>query len=505
MTICTKKWECIAQFLSRIIQHPVTWVVLFIIAVIPIVLSLLTGGIGGPDPAFYLMYVGKIAEGYIPYKTIALGYTPLWFYLMYAISAPLGISCYNPDFFYVIHYLFVGSNAFFVYLITKYFSKNKYVSLLSAWLFLLIGMWAYGNLILLEMPCIFWGLLASILILYHKEKSPYCFVVYGLLAAFSFLTKQFGFGYFFLCGILIIFQEKRLSKLILFVLGYILPIALCLIYWGEDFVKVVFSSYGTTSAVEAGQDRSLSTLLLIVSKTLGYYIVRIVPALMGIIFFFKTFIKDRNKWCEWIFCWGGIIGFSMTWMFNEQMHYYIYMIPWGVILISVWLSYSQSWINKCIYVGLVVITMLVSVYYAYGKRVFNGSLTSNLERQYQWYQNVTDELLKYVQPDDVVWLSNSAVFPIYYYGKFYPPNLKDYGYAFGPLALNEEDAFNNLRNSDFVVYSEWSRETCSYLTDSVVNILHKHKTIDVGDGIILYDMRSLAKKEDYIEYSYKKK
>ncbi len=275
------KIELFFNMLQRIFHHPLTWVLLFILAVIPIGISLYIGGIGGCDPAYYLLYVGKIAEGYIPYKTIALGYMPLWFYLMYALSAPFGISCYTPEYFLVIHYLFVCGDAILVYFITKYFSQNKYVASLSSWLFLMISMWAYGNLILLEMPCIFWGLLATVLILYHKEKSLYWFILYGLFVSFAFLTKQYGIGFFFLCGILVVFDERRWQKLFLYILGYLLPIVLCLSYWGKDLLDVIFSSYGTATAIEAGIERSFSSIILDVFQRLAYFFLRMMPALLG--------------------------------------------------------------------------------------------------------------------------------------------------------------------------------------------------------------------------------
>ncbi len=491
MSTCTKKMECTSQFLTRIIQHPVTWVVLFVIAIIPIILSLWRGGIGYCDSCYYLLYVGKIAEGYIPYKTIGLGYTPLWFYLMYALSAPLGISFQNPEYFLFWHYCFVLANAYFVYLITKYFSQHKYSPLFASWLFLILTHCTRGNFILLEMPCVFWGLLASVLILYHRKKSDLWYMVYGVIAACSLLTKQYGFGYFALCILLMLFDEKKVKRISLFCCGYMIPVAACFAYWGQDLLPVIFSSYGTKSAVEAGRDVSFLHIIKVLLRLFKNFLVYTLPAWGAIILYIATPLKDKTKIREWLYCISGFCGFWMTFVFSHNApHYLIYIAPFVTILMGIITSHDAAKFKKWILYSLIIFNAGLLVSRLYINNVYNHYIKNGMAGQYAYYQTMADKVAEYADDDDVVWFVHAGIFHTYYFGYFMPPNIKEYGYSFGPLAISEEKAIKNIQASDYVVYTDGVKLHAPYFTDSVYSLLRKYKTIDLGDGVIMYDMHN---------------
>ncbi len=332
-----------------------TWMLLYVVAVLPIALSLWKGGVGDCDSAYYLLYVGKIAEGFVPYEDIALGYTPLWFYLMYALSAPLGISCYQPEYFLFIHYLFVIGNAICIYFITRFFSKDSKISHLAAWLFLISSHWLQGNIILLEIPSIFFGLLACVLILYHVHKSNQFFILYGIIAACSFWVKQFGLGFVLLCALLIVFEEKRWQKLILYFLGYALTFVFCFCILGENLLPVIFSSYGTKTAVEAGYDKSISAVISGWADAMVWLLWRVVPVVLIGVLMIKIPFKDKTKVREWLFCICGFLGFSLQFVFTRGLHYCLYLIPFAFIFSALLCSYLRLYKKRqCMYVCMYV-------------------------------------------------------------------------------------------------------------------------------------------------------
>ena len=173
----------------------VSLVILGILMVgIPIIWSIFNVEINC-DSAYYISIVERIADGYVPYRTIAVGYTPLWFYIAYLYKLIFFIpnGAYAP--YLVLHYFFVCSIAFFLYKIARHFGSNKWVSMLGAWFFLYITHWLNGNVVLLEMPSLYFGLLSVWLLLELSNRSSWHYIWIGGLACCSFLCKQFGLGF----------------------------------------------------------------------------------------------------------------------------------------------------------------------------------------------------------------------------------------------------------------------------------------------------------------------
>ncbi len=210
-------------------------------------------------------------------------------------------------------------------------------------------------------------------------------------------------------------------------------------------------------------------------------------------------MKNSSKWLEWIYCWCGVLGFSLVFVFNkENLHYYIYMIPFGAILVSVCMVYPLSLWKKVCNSILLFITMIVSFYYVYDKRVCDVYLTGCMQATEKYYATIANKIESYYsltyQTDDnpIVWFTHSGIFSVYYFGDFIPPNIREYGYSFGPLALSEKDVLKHIECSDIVVASPCDKTKFQYLTDSVFNSLSMYKSYDLGNGVTLYDMHILV-------------
>ena len=163
------------------------------------------------DSAIILVEMERIAERYIPYKTMHLNYPPLWFYVNVALKwlfhIPYG--CY--PFYLVVHWLYAIGCAISLFYISKRFGANKIISAFVAWLFFIVTHWPQGNTILFEIPSIFWGLLSISLFLKWRDSHPALQIIVGILTACSFLTKQFGAGFLLLVLWLIITSTSSIK------------------------------------------------------------------------------------------------------------------------------------------------------------------------------------------------------------------------------------------------------------------------------------------------------
>ena len=79
-------------------------------------------------------------------------------------------------------------------------------------LYILASHWNDGNVFLLETPSLLFGLLG---IYYTIKYTKYTkiYIGIGVLAAFSFLCKQYGIGFLVLIMFLICFNNARLKQL----------------------------------------------------------------------------------------------------------------------------------------------------------------------------------------------------------------------------------------------------------------------------------------------------
>ncbi len=484
--------EKLQHFCLQIWQSKFTWKLLFVVATIPYAISLWQGGIQYCDSAYYLLYVAKIGEGLIPYQDIALGYPPLWFYLMYALSAPFGISAYTPEYFLFIHFLFVAGNAICVYFITKYFSQNRSLSLFASWLYLISCYWLEGCFILLEVPSTFFGLLASCFILYHSKHSNGWFVLYGVVAACAFWTKQYGFGYFFLCALLIIFQKRHWQKLGFYILGYVFTFIVCFSIWGENILHLVITDYGTKSGAEAGFDKSLTGILITYTDFMLWLIKKCAPALpLALILLFIPF-KDKSKLCEWLFCLCGFFGFSLQFIFNTNAHYCLYLVPFGIILMMLMSTYLKQISNPLFRNGMLALYVLfmgatigTNMNKTFRRRLCE--VTQEVSIRDKQNKQAAEVIKQHINNDETIWIVHDLLIPVYYYGQFTPPNLKTRGYSFGGLAINEEEAWNNIHNANYVF--KYNNPSYDYLfIDSINTFLDQHYAIPIDSISTLYHM-----------------
>ena len=407
------------------------------------------------DSAIILVEMERIAEGYIPYKTIHLNYPPLWFYinviLKWLFHVPYG--CY--PFYLAVHWLYAIGCASCLYYISRKWGANTYVSAFVAWLFFIVSHWPQGNVILFEIPSIFWGLLAISLFLKWKDSNPAWQIIVGAIACCSFLTKQFGAGFLMLVLWLIITSttENKWKQMGYYLLGYCLPLLVCLACWGTDIYRsILFNGYGT-DVMDAywGENISLETKLLRLWSNLMSFANRIAPVIYIALVLIPLLFK-QSKWRETLLCLFGITGFLLQFFFvHGGPHYFLYMIPFALLLIPILLSLDLNKYLRGIVWIFIGITTFLGIYSAYHNRVWKRYMHSGRQEylsQWKFGKQVAD----IVQEGETIFIPHSGLCYVYYTANLYPSCMAEIGYGVGPMELTIETAKKWTYSTDYVLH-----------------------------------------------------
>lgn len=458
-----------------------------IIVVVPIVASLFRGEIHC-DSAYFLCSAQLVANGMTPYVDFAFGYAPLWLYIAAALKLLFRIPDGSYVFYLVLHYLFVIGSAFFLYKVLLEWKIDKNKALIGIGLYLIMSYWLQGNLVLLEAPSIFFGLWSTLLVLRAKRTPMY--LLAGLICACSFLCKQYGLGFLFLNLYLIILMKRGAwQESVLFVAGYSVLIVLCFIYWKDSFIPVIFSEYGTKSAVERGLDVSFTTKTKAIAKRLGYFAVWVCPATIVSLFSIPTAYRQRHL-LRMIYCYCGIIGFALQFYFAGDLHYFLYMVPFGILLMMEWLSIGEkSWLQKFKQV-IVVWTIVFSLYKTYKCRVYKWYVQMNV-RQYQY--DIANDMRLIIPPKTCLYVVDNDMQYLYFVLQVLPPNLSTISFAFGRLGINEQEQIQQIKSADFVVFRTGDIQDDNSVVNKMSGYLNKYQSYSAGgDGwFLIYDMRNV--------------
>lgn len=448
------------------------------------------------DSAVILTEMERIAEGYVPYKTLHLNYPPLFFYINVALkrlfNVPFG--CY--PFYLAVHYVFTFVSAWMLYLISRKFRAPKSISLLAVWLFVMITHWTQGNIVLFELPSICFGLIAMYASIHYSEKNCVHYLWIGVVAACSLLVKQFGLGFCLLviCLIVIYSEDRRLSRIGLFILGYLTPLALCLVIWGKDIVNaIILNGYGTNTAELAGYDVSFGHKCSQIIGNLWYYLRRVCPIVIYSALLVPSAIgnirKGGDEWKQILICYLGILGFALQfWFVAGGLHYLLYMIPFAVLLLPSISVLSNGKIMRVLAILSVVVTTLLAIYSTYHNRVYKGIINRGKESQCQ----ISSILETKIDSGKKVWIPHGGIEYLYYFNNLIVPNMATIGYATGPLEVTPEKQWAQIKSADYVIcfkrvypyeYS-FSEEVREWLSQFSV------ESLDRDGEILLYDMTS---------------
>ena len=446
-----------------------------VICFLPIILSMFKSGVDC-DSAYYICMAERITEGYVPYHDLRLGYTPIWFYIEAAIKTIFNIpnGLYWP--YLLLFYIFDIATAYFLYRFLRCIKTSKTISYFGSGLFLLITHWLNGNCVLLEIPFLFWGMLACWLILEWKDKTCWHYILIGFICSCSFLSKQFGLGFLVLGMYAIIFMAKRDYKTIFtYMGGYILPILICYLIFGQEFLdSVIFKNgYGTTAAIDAGYDVSLAAKLTKYFGGLEFYFIYICPIVVASLLFLYNAWKQKRL-ANMIFAYCGILGFALQFYFAVGLHYMIPLVPFGVIATTEILSIkTNKWLRYIKYVAIIIL-ICFALYKTYYNRVYKLYIKRDIRTEQLVF---TNKIQQYVSNEDILYVIHGGLYYLYFTANVLPPNVSTIGYSFGPMGLNTEKCVKQIKSADYVIRYSADYDFESYFTDSIKHMLEEYPVI----------------------------
>ncbi len=485
--------------MNKIFENKFVKWTLIIVAVLSVLVLIIGSFFDGMDvdSAIILVEMERIAEGFIPYKTIHLNYPPLWFYinvfLKWLFHVPYG--CYR--FYLGVHWLYAIGCASCLYYISRKWGASKYLAAFVAWLFFIVTHWPQGNVILFEIPSIFWGLLSISLYLKWQNAHPAWQMIVGAIACCAFLTKQFGAGFLLLVLWLIVASNavNKWKQAGYYVLGYFLPLLLCFAFWGTAiYQSILFNGYGTDEMDTFwGKDISLGTKLIRLWNNLLYFANRIAPVVYVAIALLPLLFK-QGKWRETLLCLFGIIGFLLQFFFvHGGPHYYLYMIPFALLLIPIMLSLDvNKYIRGLVWI-VIGITTVLGIYSAYHNRVWKRYMHDG-RKDYLSQWTFGKQVADIVQDGETIFIPHGGLCYIYYTANLYPSCMAEIGYGVGPMELTVESAAKWTANADYVLHFTkdmmnrlYGGQDYEYFyTDSIQTYVDQFPSDTLGVDVVLH-------------------
>lgn len=469
--VCQKRWVLY-----------VIYTIMALVVAIPIIGSILKSGVFC-DSAYYICMGERISEGYVPYVDLALGYPPLWFYIEagYKMLFHIPNGVYWP--YLILFHAFQIAGAYFLCRLICCLDVKKSYAIFASWLYLMMSHWLQGNFVLIEVPSITFCLLACWLVLEYKDQSYWHYIWIGGLAACSFLVKQYGLGTFALCLFLMLFNAKcGWKEFVMFFAGYLIPIILCLVIWGDSFINhVLLNGYGTQAAADAGYEITFAAKISTVLERLNYFCYMVCPALY-VGWMFAPLAYKQNRLANLIFAYCGILGFSLCFYFSIGIHYYQYIIPFAIILMVELLHLTKDVKWRYFVYVMVGWIVLVTFYKTYHNRVYRQYIIGG-ERAYIY--KLANIVSQHVKENETLFVVHGGLYSLYFTADILPPNLGTIGYSFGQMGLNEHTTAEQINSADWVVRYSQDFSYDSYFTDSLKHILESYPAIPIQDSTIL--------------------
>lgn len=451
--------------------HAIWCITLSVLALIPAILAILHSPVAA-DSGYYLSIVERINEGYMPYRDLNLGYTPLYLYFLVLLKKIFGVGI-SYEFYLIVHFVFQYLSALFIYKITFILTSKKLYSFYAALLFILMAHWNEGNAVLLEIPSIFlglWGLYLTI----ETKKKLYTFIFAGLLFSLSFLVKQYGLGFFILGLLSLILNRNTSINILLLFVSFIIPIIICFMLFGQNFTRILGGN-------GYGGDFEIKNVLNTIFYRTIYLFFRISPVL-AITYLFSVFtFKSKIQW-KYLFLFSlGIFGFMLQFAFGSFTHYYLYILPFVAIVVFYVFAHLEK--MKWLFISFLFLTFALNIYSTYNNRVYKIYIKSQNIKKEQL--NLARIIQNTVPLDKKLYIADIGLIPQYYLSNRIPPNFDKLGYSFG-LAINPEQHLHQIKSADYVLKFSHEYNDFGLNSSDVIKEIKNRQAVKLNEEVIIY-------------------
>ena len=453
------------------------------------------------DCSIMLCEMARLAEGWVPYTEMHLNYPPLWFYLMAALKLLLGVplDCYA--FYLTIHYLFIAGLCAAIYKCVRLYTARRWLPWAAVAFCLYMGFWYRGFFIMFEPLSVLFGMWAVYLTLSPSFGSkPWRFVLVGLLASCAFLVKQFGAGFVLLIALYLLLtlrsgsRRDMLLKLAWLLIGFMLPVALCIGIWGRDFIaSVLLNGYGTTVNAGRGEDISAAAKGLRVGHWLVHFAVMECALVLAGLAALPT-ARKQGLLPLWVLCMAGITGFTGQYYFVYFIgSHNFYMLPFVCLLFPLIERWADADKRRIAFCALCLAGSL-----AFGVHTFidkkvkpqpsdiivqdESALPPLLPADGQY---LSDRVEAVIPEDGTIWIPNMDVKKYWFQINRLPPNMRDIAYSTGVSELTEDEEAQQMHDADFILCLSGDQE------DRVLRLTHTGYLVEPDLGLHLYDNRPL--------------
>ncbi|MBR5378406.1 MAG: hypothetical protein IK135_04735 [Bacteroidales bacterium] len=376
------------------------------------------------DAGYYLGTVELIHDGLVPYRDFKLDYTPLFFYILQIPRWFMG-TYPNYTVYMLFLYVVVLLDAVLLAAIVKKISKSIKWAWFSAIAFLILYYYLDGAYFVLEACSVCFGL-ASMLMLMGEKQSVWRIMLSGAFAALAFWAKQYGVMFVGVVGVLLLFSEvewkKRMLNCLYATIGFCVVMAL--------FVALfMISGLGIEELVNAlsgsgyGKQASVTYFEGIEKAAKLFPYLLFVPYL----FFGK---KDKELGLI-IACLASILLASLQFYFNVFPHYYVYLLPFVLVLnVLMWKQLNRMKVSRTmllLYFGLMFASIAIPLQSVYknSKALAKNNLRAGQVQTAKELRQIVDSYS--LESAMCYW----GTLPYYALCPLHPSAIENYSFSFG--------------------------------------------------------------------------
>ena len=431
------------------------------------------------DAGYYLGVTELIHDGYFPIKDFGLRYTPLCFYIL---QIPRWFMGEFPDYsvYMLSLYLVAIIDAILLSSIIRRVTGNVKIAWFAGLSFLALYYYLDGEFFIIEAFSIFFGLLATTLLVEREHSALRC-ILAGACCALSFLAKQYGLLFFGFLTVLLLTSvipiRKRLIQCLLIGLGGGIVLLFFVLWFNFKGVSIreLISSL-------SGSNYGQQSLLLYADG------LKRCCKLFPYLFFLPCLFYCKQKE-HYPLIWACLVGLflaSLQFFFNVFPHYYMYLLPFVFLLCALLLHGIHSfWKIKTIFL-IYVCVLFTSI--AIPLQTDYTSTIALIRHNHRYEQEQAISQLRQIVQDYKI--ENAFCFwnTIQFYGlcPLKPPAMQKYGYEFG---YNTEEALaERLMKADCFLVSKFDLARMNYHEMLSTALLDNFRLLDkeLSDGTMVY-------------------